>query len=194
MQVQHTTPQVMPEVGIISIHQFMTDANVRVILKSDSTVWFVAADVCSALGLDNVTMALRRLDDDEKALNSIEGLSRMSGGNEQVNIISESGLYSLVLTSRKDEAKRFKKWVTAEVLPAIRQQGFYLAGGALTRERVQLVKIARQLTMDVARSKDLYARTMLTGLLGEVAQALGQPLPNQALLPKLPDQPALPGV
>ena len=100
--------------------------SVRTILV-DEQPWFVAADVCSALGIANVTQALARLDDDEQALCSIEGLSR---GNDQANIINESGLYSLVLGSRKPTAKRFKKWVTSEVLPAIRKTGRYEAATA----------------------------------------------------------------
>lgn len=84
--------------------------------------WFVAADVCAALSLSNPTMALGRLDPDEQALISIQGISR---GNDQVNVINEPGLYSLVLGSRKPEAKRFKRWVTHEVLPALRKHGSY---------------------------------------------------------------------
>ena len=85
--------------------------------------WFVASDVCGALALSNTTKALLRLDEDEQALISIQGISR---GNDQVNVINESGLYSLVLGSRKPEAKTFKKWVTAEVLPTIRKTGRYV--------------------------------------------------------------------
>lgn len=111
--------------------------------------WFVAADVCEALGLGNATMALARLDDDEQALISIEGISR---GNDQVNVINESGLYSLTLGSRKIEAKRFKKWVTSEVLPSIRKTGSYqVAGPSLDTEEGKLLMIqdlaAKQLAL-----------------------------------------------
>lgn len=98
---------------------------VRTVLV-DGEPWFVSADVCEALDIGNVTMALRRLDDDEQALSSIEGI-HSGAGNPTVNIINESGLYSLILGSRKPEAKRFKKWVTAEVLPAIRKTGAYVS-------------------------------------------------------------------
>ena len=84
--------------------------------------WFVAADACIALDIGNTTQALARLDADEQALISIEGLSR---GNDMVNIVNESGLYSLILGSRKPSAKKFKKWVTSEVLPSIRKTGGY---------------------------------------------------------------------
>lgn len=86
--------------------------------------WFVAADVCKALDIGNPTQALSRLDEDEQALISIEGLSR---GNDKGNIINEPGLYTLVLGSRKPEAKEFKRWVTHEVIPTIRKTGGYIA-------------------------------------------------------------------
>src|SRR5260363_131544 len=66
----------------------------------DGEPWFVAADVCAALEISNPSMALRVLDDDEKALSLIEGLSKLVGGNEQVNIINDSGLYTLTLRCR----------------------------------------------------------------------------------------------
>lgn len=94
---------------------------VRVVIK-DNEPWFVAADVCKVLGLTQTTNAIRGLDSEEVALISIKGMSR---GNDDTNIINESGLYSLIFKSRKAEAKRFKKWVTSEVLPSIRKTGGY---------------------------------------------------------------------
>ncbi|HDQ4071698.1 TPA: Bro-N domain-containing protein [Pseudomonas aeruginosa] len=81
--------------------------------------WFVAADVLASLALDR--KALERIDDDEKGVNSIH----TPGGIQQMTTVNEPGLYSLILGSRKPEAKRFKRWVTHEVLPAIRQHGAY---------------------------------------------------------------------
>jgi hypothetical protein len=93
-------------------------------LDENNVPWFVAVDVCKALEIKNVTDTMKRLDDDEKAtLDNTEG--RAGNGAQGFNVINESGLYSLILTSRKAEAKRFKKWVTAEVLPAIRKMGSY---------------------------------------------------------------------
>lgn len=86
--------------------------------------WFVAADVCRALGLGNSTNACARLDDDEHALISIKGLSR---GNDEANAVNEPGLYTLVLSSRKPEAKAFKRWIAHEVIPSIRKTGGYIA-------------------------------------------------------------------
>lgn len=83
--------------------------------------WFVLADVCRVLEIANSRDAAARLDDDEKGVVTTD----TPGGPQDVTIINESGLYSLILTSRKPSAKRFKKWVTAEVLPSIRKTGAY---------------------------------------------------------------------
>ena len=93
---------------------------IRVIERNDEP-WFVLNDVCRVLEHTNSRVASQRLDDDEKGVTNVYTL----GGSQEVVIINESGLYSLVLTSRKPEAKRFKKWVTASVLPAIRKTGSY---------------------------------------------------------------------
>lgn len=93
---------------------------IRVVTK-ESDAWFVATDVCKVLEIGNPSMAVNRLDDDEKGVNTIE----TPGGTQRMVVINESGLYSLILTSRKEEAKRFKKWITAEVLPSIRKHGMY---------------------------------------------------------------------
>lgn len=90
-------------------------------LLVDEQPWFVVVDVCESLAIVNTARALSRLDEDERGVHSMNTL----GGIQNLSIINESGLYSLVLTSRKVEAKRFKKWVTAEVLPAIRKHGRY---------------------------------------------------------------------
>jgi anti-repressor protein len=86
--------------------------------------WFVAADVCRALGLGNSSMAVLKLDEDEKGISLIDTL----GGEQKLGIVSESGLYALVLSSRKPEAKAFKRWITHEVIPSIRKTGGYIAG------------------------------------------------------------------
>ncbi len=86
--------------------------------------WFVAADVCSPLEHSNVSMALDRLDDDEKAKLNLG----LPGGD--TNCVNEAGLYALVLGSRKPEAKAFKRWITHEVIPEIRRHGAYLTDEA----------------------------------------------------------------
>lgn len=83
--------------------------------------WLVAKDICDILELGNVTKALYALDNDEKLTLPIV----TSGQKRNVNCINESGLYTLIMKSRKPEAKVFRKWVTSEVLPAIRKKGYY---------------------------------------------------------------------
>ena len=100
---------------------FNFDSQALRTLTRDGEPWFVAADVCEALTIAQTASAMRQLDDDEKGVHSTHTL----GGPQEVTIINESGLYSLILTSRKPEAKRFKKWVTSEVLPSIRKTGQY---------------------------------------------------------------------
>ena len=90
-------------------------------LDIDGEPWFVLADACRALGIRNPRDAASRLDDDEKGVAQIDTL----GGSQAMRIINESGLYSLIIRSDKPEARRFKKWVTSEVLPSIRRTGGY---------------------------------------------------------------------
>ena len=94
---------------------------VRTVLK-DGESWFVGKDVCECLSIGNSREALSRLDDDEKGVILTDTL----GGKQEIVYINESGLYSLILSSRKPEAKKFKKWVTSEVLPSIRKNGGYI--------------------------------------------------------------------
>ena len=99
---------------------------VRVVMQ-DEDPWFVAKDVCECLGLENISEALRGLDEDEKiTLSNPDGNPR-AGIPHQMNVVSEPGLYSLILRSRKPEAKAFKRWVTHDILPSIRRTGGYLA-------------------------------------------------------------------
>lgn len=97
-------------------------ADVRVLNRSDEP-WWVLTDVCDVLSIANPRNVSAKLDEDEKGVQIVDTL----GGPQETTIINESGLYSLILTSRKPAAKRFKKWVTAEVLPAIRKTGGYIA-------------------------------------------------------------------
>lgn len=97
---------------------------VRTIVQ-DGEPWFVAADVCRALEIVNVPDAVARLDEDEK--NTI-ALTDGIPGNPNKTIVNEPGLYALVLSSRKPEAKVFKRWIIHEVIPAIRKTGGYIVG------------------------------------------------------------------
>lgn len=107
-----------------SIQRFdFKGAALRTLTDENGEPWFVAKDVCDVLELSNVGQALARLDNDEKS--SIT-LNDGTPGNPNRAIVSESGLYALVLASRKPEAHEFKRWVTHEVLPQIRKTGGYI--------------------------------------------------------------------
>lgn len=93
-------------------------------IDQEGEIWFVAKDVCQALDIANHNSAVGRLDDDERGGVAI---TDPMGRDQEATIINESGLYSLVMSSRKAEAKKFKRWVTHDVLPAIRKTGSYQA-------------------------------------------------------------------
>ena len=98
-----------------------TDKQVRTVTK-DGEPWFVARDVCVILEIGNITDAMARLDEDEfDRIEVTDSLNRQ----QMANVINEAGLYSLVLGSRKPEAKQFKRWITHEVIPSIRKTGQY---------------------------------------------------------------------
>ena len=94
--------------------------NIRVLGTKDEP-WFVAVDVCKILKIKNSRDAVKRLDEDEKGVVKTDTL----GGQQDLQVINESGLYTLILKSRTPEAKQFKRWVTHEVLPRIRKYGYY---------------------------------------------------------------------
>ena len=106
-------------------------------LNLDGEPWFVAADVCKALLIVNSRDALTRIDDDEKGVVSTD----TPGGRQEVTIVNEPGLYALILSSRKPEAKAFKRWITHEVIPAIRKHGAYISPNA---EAVQVTPTIEQ--------------------------------------------------
>lgn len=90
----------------------------------DGEPWFIASQVCRSLGIKNASQAMGRLDDDEKGLYKY----MTSGGIQEGYMVSESGLYALVCGSNKEGARRFRKWITAVVLPSIRKHGGYING------------------------------------------------------------------
>ena len=91
------------------------------IAEVDGQPWFLAKDACDCLGLTNVTTTMQRLDTDEVTKFNLGGLSG------DTNFVNEYGLFNLILASRKAEARQFKRWITHEVLPSIRQNGGYIA-------------------------------------------------------------------
>ena len=120
--------------------------------------WFVAVDVCKALDIDNSRQALARLDEDEKNTVILNDGNR---GNPNTAIVNEPGLYALVLSSRKPEAKAFKRWITHEVIPTIRKHGAYM-----TPEKVEeillnpdtIIKLATELKEERERTAILNAK------------------------------------
>lgn len=162
---------------------------VRAVRGDDGEPMFVAKDVCAALGLGNSRQALARLDDDEKGVISTD----TPGGEQQMQAVNEPGLYVLVLSSRKPEARAFKRWVTHEVLPALRRDGGYMVARDETPEQTmaRAVLLAQQ-TIDrqkrriagleaeneEMRPKALFADAVAasdgTCLIGEFAKMLRQ--------------------
>ena len=130
-------------------------------LNLNGEPWFVAVDVCSVLDLSNPTIAVSRLDEDERAKFNL-------GRQGDATIVNEPGLYTLVLGSRKPEAKAFKRWITHEVIPAIRKHGVYI-----TDEKLKL--FAEHPELLDALMKSLYAAH---------AENLRRRAERQTLLPK----------
>lgn len=167
-------------------------AALRTLTDENGEPWFVAKDVCDVLELSNVSQTLaRRIDDDEKS--SIT-LNDGTPGNPNRAIVSESGLYALVLASRKPEAHDFKRWVTHEVLPQIRRTGGYIPTTDADDDMTILAKAVMigQRTMEAqkrriaeqsehikalepkARFADAVAVSDGTCLIGELAKMLRQ--------------------
>ena len=155
---------------------------IRAMRSENGEPIFVAKDVCAALGLGNSRQALARLDEDEKGVISID----TPGGEQQMQAVNEAGLYVLVLSSRKPEAKAFKRWVTHEVLPAIRRDGGYMVARDETPEQTmaRAVLLAQQ-TIDRQKSRiaelepkalfaDAVAASDGTCLVGELAKMMRQ--------------------
>ena len=104
---------------------------VRSVLK-DGAPWFVAVDVCKALGLNQVTRAMSRLESDEGGLLEVPH-PQNADKTIEINAVSEAGLYHLILCSKKPEARAFKRWITHEVIPSIRKHGAYMTDALLSR-------------------------------------------------------------
>lgn len=129
--------------------------NVRTVMINGSP-WFVADDVGRVLDLGNVRTSLALLDDDEKGVHSVDTL----GGPQQMIVVSEAGLYSLILRSRKPEAKAFKRWITHDVLPEIRRTNQYQARPLTRRELAQKLLDA-EIALEVAQEAAEVARAQL---------------------------------
>lgn len=128
---------------------------VRSVLK-DGAPWFVAVDVCKALGLNQVTRAMSRLDSDEGGLLEVPH-PQNADKTIEINAVSEAGLYHLILCSKKPEARAFKRWITHEVIPAIRKHGAYMTKSVLEQvlENPELVLLMAQRMLEEQRKNEL---------------------------------------
>jgi anti-repressor protein len=150
---------------------------VRTIVK-DNEVLFVGKDVCDVLDIKNSRDALSRLDEDEKGV----VLTDTPGGKQQMLCVNEYGLYNLVLSSRKPEAKAFKRWITHEVLPSIRKHGAYMTDEVLERSiqdpdymigLLTALKEERQKRLEAEKTVNILMHVNKTYTATEIAKELG---------------------
>lgn len=123
-------------------------------IEINNEPWFVAADICRSLELSNPTTSMERLDEDEKAKFNLG----LSGG--ETNCVNEYGLYSLVLGSRKPDAKKFKRWITHEVIPSIRKHGAYMTQETIEKALTSpdfLIQLATKLKEEQEKNRALAA-------------------------------------
>ena len=141
----------MNEIQSFTSDQFGT---VRAIRDENGEPMFVASDVAKILGYGDATHMTRRLEEDEKGLRSVE----TPGGTQMANVITEPGLYSAILGSRVPEAKAFKRWVTHEVLPALRRDGGYMVARADETPEELMARALKAADATLARVRDENAR------------------------------------
>lgn len=133
-----------------NIKTFNFEGNeVRTIVK-DGSVWWVAKDVCSALEIKNNRDVVARLEGDEKGV----GLFDTLGGKQKLSIVNESGLYNIVFLSRKPNAKKFRRWITHDVLPSIRKHGLYAVDEVLVNPDI-LIKALEELKAERLKNNQL---------------------------------------
>lgn len=125
-------------------------------IQKDGEPWWVLKDVCEVLGLSSPHKVFDRLDEDEKGRNQIP----TPGGEQEMTVINESGLYNVILRSDKPEAKPFRKWVTSEVLPSIRKHGAYMTPETLEQAILNpdmMIKLCTALKDEQDKNKALQA-------------------------------------
>lgn len=149
-------------------------ASVRVIPNGNGDVWFVAADIAAALGYRDSFNMTRVLDDDEKGTHNVSTL----GGEQELMVINESGVYSAIFRSRKENAKKFKKWVTSEVLPSIRKTGGYQRPELPAPTKlIELQKYSQYLVNRIAETAVPEVQQMLYDYLLQTQNLLGLSTP-----------------
>jgi prophage antirepressor-like protein len=130
MQSQKNEVGTLLPMRVFTFNESNMQVHVEVI---NNEPWFVASDLCAILGLSNTTEAIRGLDDDERLTSEI----LRAGQRREVNLVSESGMYALVIRSNKPIGKKLRKWVTSEVLPSIRKTGGYKIGQPQQRKYIK---------------------------------------------------------
>lgn len=133
----------------IQIFNFQSN-EIRVVKDDNGEPWFVAKDVCSVLEIRNATQAVGQLDEDERSMFCI-------GRQGNTNIINESGLYALVIRSNKPNARKFRKWITSEVLPSIRKHGGYIASNGTESVEELYMRAMESLHAALERQKAITA-------------------------------------
>lgn len=175
----------MNEIQIFNNPEF---GNIRTV-TIDGEPWFVGKDIAEALGYSNASKAvMNHVDDEDKQFLMCDIADSQNGnvltGQSKTAIINESGLYSLILSSKLPNAKKFKRWVTSEVLPAIRKTGHYEAQGYAPKatsigEVVNLIKITRQTMKEQGASPNDIAKAVK-----EICEQFGVNLPQCFIKPK----------
>ncbi|AZZ97986.1 Bro-N domain-containing protein [Pseudoalteromonas sp. R3] len=148
-------------------------ANVRVVTSALGEPLFVATDIAAALEYRDAHNMIRNLDDDERSTHTVS----TRGGDQELSVITESGVYSAILRSRKPSAKKFKKWLTSEVLPSIRKTGAYQRDGLSLNKQVELQRYSHKLLSDISKTAEPHIRNMLYQDLQAVRGWLGTDTP-----------------
>ena len=152
--------------------EFQFESRAVRMLEIDGQFWWVAKDVCDVLGYQNHRDAIKKhVDDEDKGVAFCDTLS----GKQKMTVISESGLYSLILSSKLPEAKKFKRWVTMEVLPSLRHAGHYEMQSAPSRTSIPERKLAIRERHAEARKLEALAKN--TRALATLAKQNGATLP-----------------
>lgn len=172
-----------------NIYEFAYDRQPVRVVTIEGDPWFVLADLCRVLGIANPSNVASRLDDDSKGVHTMD----TPGGYQAMTIVSEAGMYEVILLSRKPEAKAFKRWITHEVIPSIRKHGGYLTNQKiedildnpdtiiqlatkLKSERAKRAALEEQAAIDrpKARFADAVSSSPTSILIGDLAKLLRQ--------------------
>ena len=161
------------------------DNLVRVIHINDQP-WWVASDIAKVLGYRDAANMIRMLDDDQKGTHFVSTL----GGDQEANIINEGGMWMCVIKSTRKEAKQFQKWLTGELLPSLRRDGFYAMPGMHRREqlpspaRLRTMRDLSNAALKIGRAKSAPQREVIYAQMAEMASQLGQEIaPVEAFCP-----------